>query len=44
MIALVTGSEVTFWVVAPLMVLGALGLLFFRKAVYAALSLSLIHI
>ena len=44
MIALVTGSEVTFWVVAPLMVLGALGLLFFRKAVYAALSMAFVMV
>ncbi len=44
MIPLVTGAEVTFWVVAPLMVLGALGLLFFRKAVYAALSLAFVMV
>ena len=33
-----TGAEVAFWICAPLMVLGALGLLFFRKAVYAAFA------
>ena len=44
MIPLVTGQEVTFWVVAPLMVLGALGLLFFRKAVYAALSMAFVMV
>ncbi len=44
MIPLVTGQEVTFWVVAPLMVLGGLGLLFFRKAVYAALSMAFVMI
>jgi len=44
MIPLVTGAEVTFWIVAPLMVLGALGLLFFRKAVYAALSMAFVMV
>jgi NADH-quinone oxidoreductase subunit J len=44
MIPLVTGQEITFWIVAPLMVLGALGLLFFRKAVYAALSMAFVMI
>jgi NADH-quinone oxidoreductase subunit J len=34
----VTGSDVAFWVCAPLMVLGALGLVLFRKAVYSALA------
>ncbi len=38
------GSDVVFWVVAPLMVLGALGLLFFRKAVYAALSMAFVMV
>ncbi|MCA0295600.1 MAG: NADH-quinone oxidoreductase subunit J [Actinobacteria bacterium] len=44
MIPLVTGQEVTFWIVAPLMVLGALGLLFLRKAVYAALSMAFVMV
>lgn len=44
MIPLLTGAEVTFWIVAPLMVLGALGLLFFRKAVYAALCMAFVMI
>ena len=44
MIPLVTGAEVTFCIVAPLMVLGALGLLFFRKAVYAALSMAFVMV
>ncbi|HQY99843.1 MAG TPA: NADH-quinone oxidoreductase subunit J [Propionicimonas sp.] len=44
MIPLVTGAEVTFWIVAPLMVLGSLGLLVFRKAVYAALSMAFVMI
>ncbi|MGC3993977.1 MAG: NADH-quinone oxidoreductase subunit J [Propionicimonas sp.] len=33
-------SAVVFWIAGPLAVLGALGLLFFRKAVYAALSMA----
>ena len=33
-----TGADVAFWICGPLMVLGALGLLLFRKAVYSALS------
>jgi len=39
---LVTGPEVAFWVCAPLMVLGALGLVFFRKAVHSALSMAFV--
>ena len=33
------GEEVLFWVVAALMVLAAVGVMFFRKAAYAALSM-----
>lgn len=44
MIPLVTGAEVTFWIVAPLMVLGGIGLLVFRKAVYAALSMAFVMV
>src|SRR5690625_6986700 len=33
-----TGEAVFFWVLAPVMVLAALGLLFARRAVYAAVS------
>lgn len=40
LLPLVTGAEVTFWVVAPLTVLGALGLILSRRAVYAALSVA----
>lgn len=40
LIPLVTGTEVTFWIVGPLAVLGAIGLVTFRKAVYAALSMA----
>lgn len=39
-----TGEAVLFWVVATLMVVGGLGLLFVRKAVYAALSTALIMV
>ncbi|MGA8986764.1 NADH-quinone oxidoreductase subunit J [Aeromicrobium sp.] len=35
---------VTFWLLAPIMVLAALGLLFARKAVHAALSLAVVMI
>ncbi len=44
LIPLVTLSEVGFWVCAPLMVLGALGMVAFRKAVYSALSLALVMV
>ena len=40
LIPLVTGAEVTFWIGAPLAVLGALGFVFSRRAVYAALSMA----
>ena len=40
MIPLVTGADVTFWIAGPLAVLGALGLVLFRKAVYAALCMA----
>lgn len=33
--------NVVFWICAPLMVLGGLGLILFRKAVYSALSMAL---
>lgn len=39
-----TGEAVMFWIVAPLMVLAALGLVFARRAVYAALSLVFVMI
>ncbi len=42
LVPLVTGAEVAFWICAPLMVLGALGLVFFRKAVYSALSMAFV--
>lgn len=39
-----TGEEIFFWVVAPLAVLAALGLLFARKAVYAAMCIVFVMI
>lgn len=40
LVPLVTGAEVTFWIAGPLAVLGALGLVLSRRAVYAALSMA----
>ncbi|MDK8351076.1 NADH-quinone oxidoreductase subunit J, partial [Gleimia europaea] len=37
-----TGETVLFWITAAIMVLGALGVLFFKKAAYAALSMVLV--
>ncbi|AEE45079.1 NADH-quinone oxidoreductase subunit J [Cellulomonas fimi] len=39
-----TGETVLFWVLAPIMVLAALGLLFARKAVHAALAVVVVMI
>lgn len=39
-----TGEAWLFWIVAPVMVIGALGLVFARKAVHAALSMALVMI
>lgn len=39
-----TGEQVLFWVLAPISVLGALGLLVARKAVHAALGVALVMI
>ncbi len=36
-----TGEAVLFWIVAPLMVLGGLGLVFTKRAIYAALCMAL---
>jgi NADH-quinone oxidoreductase subunit J len=38
------GEEVLFWVLAPLMVIAALGLVFARKAVHAALGMATVMI
>ncbi|MEE6273889.1 NADH-quinone oxidoreductase subunit J [Georgenia wangjunii] len=43
-VAVSTGETVLFWVLAPLMVLASLGLLFARKAVYAAVSVIFVMI
>ncbi len=44
LLPLLTGAEVTFWVAAPIMILGAAGLIFARKAVYSALSMAVVMI
>jgi NADH-quinone oxidoreductase subunit J len=38
------GETVLFWVLAPVMVIGALGLLFAKKAVHAALCMALVMV
>jgi NADH-quinone oxidoreductase subunit J len=38
------GEEVLFWILAPVMVIAALGLLFAKKAVHAALSMALVMV
>lgn len=39
-----TGEAVLFWIIAPIMVIAALGLVFAKKAVHAALSMALVMI
>jgi len=39
-----TGESVLFWTLGPVMVLGALGLLFAKKAVHAALCMALVMV
>lgn len=39
-----SGEMVLFWIVGPLMVLGGLGLLFLRRAIYTALSTALVMV
>ena len=41
LVPLVSGAAVAFWICAPLMVIGALGMVLSRKAVYSALFLAL---
>ena len=41
---LVTGAEVAFWMLAPVMVLGALGMILARKPVHSALCLAAVMI
>jgi NADH-quinone oxidoreductase subunit J len=44
LVPLVTGEAVAYWICAPIMVLAALGMVLFRKAVYSALSLALVMV
>jgi NADH-quinone oxidoreductase subunit J len=44
LVPLVTGAEVAYWICGPIMVLAALAMVLFRKAVYSALSLALVMI
>jgi NADH-quinone oxidoreductase subunit J len=41
---LVTGAEVAFWLLAPVMILAALGMILSRKAVHCALCLAVVMI
>ncbi|MCW2810772.1 MAG: nuoJ [Friedmanniella sp.] len=41
---MVTGASVAFWLLAPVMVLGALGMILARKPVHSALSLAVVMI
>lgn len=43
-VLMTTGETVFFWIVAVSMVIGALGLLFARKAVYAAMSMAFVMV
>jgi hypothetical protein len=44
LLPLVTGAEVAFWMLAPVMVLGALGMILARKPVHSALCLAAVMI
>jgi NADH-quinone oxidoreductase subunit J len=44
LIPLVTGAEVSFWLLAPVMILAALGLIFAKKAVHCAMCLAVVMI
>lgn len=44
LVPLVTGAAVAYWICAPIMVLAALAMVLFRKAVYSALSLALVMV
>ncbi len=44
MVPLVTGASVAFWLLAPVMVLGALGMILARKPVHSALCLAAVMI
>ncbi|MFC7623490.1 NADH-quinone oxidoreductase subunit J [Microlunatus sp. GCM10028923] len=43
-VPLVTGAEVAFWMLAPIMVLGALGLVLAKRPVHSALCLAVVMI
>jgi NADH-quinone oxidoreductase subunit J len=44
LVPLVTGGAVAFWICGPIMVMAALAMILFRKAVYSALSLALVMV
>jgi NADH-quinone oxidoreductase subunit J len=44
LIPLVTGASVAFWVLAPVMILGALGMILVRKPVHSAMCLAAVMI
>ncbi|MEU8225566.1 NADH-quinone oxidoreductase subunit J [Kribbella sp. NPDC048915] len=44
MIGLVTGSQVAFWLLAPVMILAAIGMVLVRKAVHSALLLATVMV
>lgn len=44
MIVMVTGAQVAFWLLAPVMILGALGMVLARKPVHSALCLAAVMI
>jgi len=44
MIAMVTGGQVAFWMLAPVMILAAIAMILVRKAVHSALLLALVMV
>ena len=44
LVPMATGAQAAFWICAPLMVIGAIGLVLSRKAVYSALCLALVMV
>ena len=44
MITLVTGPQVAFWLLAPVMILAAIGMVLVRKAVHSALLLATVMV
>src|SRR6187200_329894 len=44
MTPMVTGAEIAFWLLAPVMILGALGMILARKPVHSALCLATVMI